>query len=338
MKKLLPLLLLCLLFTGCGGEKKTTETIFAMDTVMTLTVYESGTDADMVLSDCKSLIYDLENLLSVTDPESEISRLNQGDSEALSQETYSLLTAALDIALSTDGAYDPTVYGLMDLWGFYDDEFSVPTEAELQEALSHTGYTKTDLPQGRTVCLPEGTGIDLGGIAKGYTSQKVIRTIADSGVEAAIISLGGNVGIHGTKPDGSDWIVAIEKPDGSGESIGTLSIPGTYEQYVVTSGAYQRYFEVDGARYHHILSPDTGFPAETDLLSVTIICQDGTRADALSTALFVMGFEKAVDYWKQCRDDSEPFQMVLITETGIFVTPDVNITSEEPVTGIGGSP
>lgn len=337
MKKLLPLFLLFLLLTGCGGEKKTTDTIFAMDTVMTLTVYGSGAEADMVLSDCRKEIYRLEDLLSVTDPSSEIYRMNHGNQDAL-QEAYGLLIQALTLSMETDGAYDPTVYALMDLWGFYDDAFSVPTEEALQEALSHTGYTKADVIPGlEAIHLPTGVGFDLGGIAKGYAAQEVIRRMAASGVvEAAVISLGGNVGLMGRKPDGSDWTVAVEKPDGSGEAIAALSIPGAYETYVVTSGAYQRYFEAEGVKYHHILDPKTGYPAETDLLSVTIVCGNGTKADALSTALFVMGFEGAVDHWKRCKNDTDPFEMVLITEDGIFATPGLSITSREPVTLLEG--
>lgn len=336
MKRLIPVFLaLCLFLTGCGGEKKTTDTIFAMDTVMTFTLYDSGARADAVLSECKGIIYDLEDQLSVTAPESPVAMCNAGVEnalDALSNEDRQMVKEALWIAEATDGAYDPTVYALMDLWGFYDDDFSVPTEQELQAALSHTGYEMAEWSQGDLV-MPEGMGIDLGGIAKGYAAQQVIRNIAANGREmSAIISLGGNVGIHGVKPDGSNWMVAVEKPDGSGESIALLSIPGAYETYVVTSGAYQRYFEEDGVKYHHILDPETGYPAETDLLSVTIVCENGPWADALSTALFVKGFDGAVDYWQQCLNDTDPFEMVLITQSGIFATPGLNITSEEAVT------
>ena len=338
MKKLLPMfLVLLMLFTGCGQEKKTTDTVFAMDTVMTLTAYDSEAEANMVLSECKKEIYRLEDMLSTTDPESDIARFNGGDSDALSGESRSLLQEALFYAEATGGAFDPTLYALTDVWGFYNDDYSVPTETELQEALSRTGYKNATLTTGTTL-LPEGMGVDLGGIAKGYAAEKVLETMSTNDVDAAVISLGGNVGLLGTKPDGSDWIVAVEKPDGSGETIATLSIPGAKETYVVTSGAYQRYFEADGVRYHHILDPETGFPAETDLLSVTIICESGVKADALSTALFVMGFEEAVEYWRGCRNDTDPFDVVLITEDGIFASEGLHITAQVPVTTLEVAP
>lgn len=338
MKKLLPMFLVLLMFlAGCGQEKKTTDTVFAMDTVMTLTAYDSEAEANMVLSECKKEIYRLEDMLSTTDPESDIARFNGGDSDALSGESRNLLQEALFYAEATGGAFDPTLYALTDVWGFYDDDYSVPTETKLQEALSHTGYENANLTNNTTL-LPEGMGVDLGGIAKGYAAEKVLETMSTNDVDAAVISLGGNVGLLGTKPDGSDWIVAVEKPDGSGQTIATLSIPGAKETYVVTSGAYQRYFEADGVRYHHILDPETGFPAETDLLSVTIICESGVKADALSTALFVMGFEEAVEYWRACRNDTEPFDVVLITEDGIFASEGLNITAQVPVNTLEVAP
>lgn len=338
MKKLLPMFLVLLMFlAGCGQEKKTTDTVFAMDTVMTLTAYDSEAEANMVLSECKKEIYRLEDMLSTTDPESNIARFNGGDSDALSGESRNLLQEALFYAEATGGAFDPTLYALTDVWGFYDDDYSVPTETKLQEALSHTGYENANLTNNTTL-LPEGMGVDLGGIAKGYAAEKVLETMSTNDVDAAVISLGGNVGLLGTKPDGSDWIVAVEKPDGSGQTIAALSIPGAKETYVVTSGAYQRYFEADGVRYHHILDPETGFPAETDLLSVTIICESGVKADALSTALFVMGFEEAVEYWRACRNDTEPFDVVLITEDGIFASEGLNITAQVPVNTLEVAP
>lgn len=324
MKKLLPLLLLFLMFTGCGEPKKNTSTIFAMDTVMTLTVYGSHTEA---LTHSAGEISRLEQMLSVTAPGSELSRLNQGEN-ALSPETAGLISNALDIAGMTGGAYDPTVYPLMAQWGFYDDEFSVPEGETLQTALSHTGYEHVT-QDAEGIHLPQDMGLDLGGIAKGYAAQQVLDLMEKDGVASAVISLGGNVGLLGSKPDGTDWIVAVETPDGSGQPIGQLSIPGGKKTYVVTSGAYQRYFEVDGVRYHHILNPATGFPAETDLLSVTIVSHNGPQADALSTALFVMGYDRAVEFWQS---GTYNFDMVLITDTGISVTPGAALTSDQPIT------
>lgn len=329
MKKILALCLLLLLLAGCGQNKQTTETIFAMDTVMTLTIYDSGAHADLVLSESCAEIRRLEDMLSVTAPDSEIARLNQGDAGALSSETRSLLRSAMEIAAGTDGAYDPTVYALMELWGFYDDDCSVPAEDALQEALAHTGYGSVSLKNG-AITLPEGMGVDLGGIAKGCTSEKVLEVMAAEGVASAIVSLGGNVGALGLKPDGSMWTVAIRDPSGAeSDYVATLSL-GQAEGcvYAVTSGAYERYFEQDGVRYHHILDPKTGYPADSDLLSVTVVSQDGTLADALSTALFVKGFDGAVDFW---RTHMDAFEMVLVKEDGIYATGGLTVSAETAV-------
>lgn len=329
MKKIIPLLLiLCLLLAGCG-EQTTTKTVFAMDTVMNLTVYDTGAKADMVLSDCSRELFRLEKLLSVTDADSEIARLNAGEEDALSSETTGLVIAALAIAFDTEGAYDPTVYPLMKLWGFYNDEFTVPGEDALAAALCHTDHTKADiLPGGPDVNLPPDMGLDLGGIAKGYAAKNVLELIRSQSVEAAVISLGGNVGLLGTKPDATNWKVAIETPDGSGSTMAQLSIPGGEYTYVVTSGGYQRNFTVDGVTYHHILDPETGYPADTDLLSVTIISEDGVLADAYSTALFVMGREKAVEFWQNHLDE---FDFVLYDGETLWVTPGISISSDIPV-------
>ena len=168
-------------------------------------------------------------------------------------------------------------------------------------------------------------GIDLGGIAKGYTSERALSELEDAGVSSAIVSLGGNVGALGLKPDGSRWTVAIQDPEGDGY-IATLELGEDGEKiYAITSGGYQRYFEQDGTRYHHILDPKTGAPAETDLLSVTIVSQDGTLADGLSTALFVKGFDEAVEFWREYHTQ---FGMVLVTEDGLFATEELSVSSE----------
>lgn len=337
MKRFVLLLLaLSLLLTGCGGEKKTTCTVFAMDTVMTLTVYgTTGIAADNVLANCRNELYRLDDMLSVTKADSEVAQLNAGDPGALSQESRLLLRSALTYAAMTDGAFDPTLQALTALWGFYDDDYSVPTEAQLQVVRSCIGYENADIVTGE-VTMPDGMGIDFGGIAKGYAAQNVLQIINShiyaGQAEAAVISLGGNVGLLGTKPDGSDWTVAVEKPDGSGEAMAIMHIPGGEFTYAVTSGAYQRYFEQNGETYHHILDRATGCPAETDLLSVTIVAHDGPLSDAYSTALFVMGLEAAVAFWQSYQpDDAGDFDMVLYDGECLYVTPGISIETDLPV-------
>lgn len=341
MKQLFACLAGLLLLTGCGTVPKNTSTVYAMDTLMTLTVYGKNREAAEV-SGVRE-IHRLDMLLSTTLEGSDIYRINREGSTVVSRETGLLLQRALEIAQMTGGDFDPTVYPLMRAWGFASEEgehsYRVPDNME--SLLSLVGYEKLrlqELTQGEqagafqaTLPVAGASGLDLGGIAKGYTSQRVLEVIQAAGADTAVISLGGNVGVMGTKPDGSPWTVAIRDPEGEeSDYMATLSLEGqTQPRYVVTSGGYERYFEAEGVRYHHILDPKTGYPADSDLLSVTIVAQDGTLADGLSTALFVKGFEEAVAFWQAHREE---FDMVLITQEGIFSTPGLTISAQEPVT------
>jgi thiamine biosynthesis lipoprotein len=162
--------------------------------------------------------------------------------------------------------------------------------------------------------LSDGASIDLGGIAKGYTSSRVIQIMKDCGIEHAIINLGGNVQVLGTKTDGSDWRVAIQNPDSESSYLGILS---TADKAVITSGGYERYFEQDGQVYHHIIDPQTGYPSDSDLTSVTIVYSDGTTADALSTALFAMGLDGAKELYRSGDID---FDMILFDGSRVYVS------------------
>lgn len=331
MKKCIALLLSLLLLTGCGETqaKKETATVYAMDTVMTLTAYAPdnypSSTTGSVLEAAEEEIRRLDKLLSVTDPKSEIYQFNHGDPEALS-ESRGLALRALYYAAITDGAYDPTVYPLMELWGFYGETPQVPDGEALEKARALTGYLNCEVA-GDTFTLPEGFGLDLGGIAKGYTADRILE-ISMSRCRAMVISLGGNVAFFGEKPDGSDWNILIEDPNKDGEYLGTLHFPSGSSAHVVTSGGYERYFEENGVRYHHILDPKTGCPAETDLLSVTIIGSDGAMADVLSTALFTMGRDAAIEFWRSSTWD---FDMVLYDGEDLYVTPGLDLDTERAV-------
>lgn len=336
MKKCLALLSLLTMLTGCGAHVvRESKTVYAMDTVMSLTVYgdesiQRGmyTLPEYALTGAEDRILQLEDRLSISRESSDIFQLNQNGSLAGSEDTVKLIQSALDIAAMTDGDFDPTVYPLMELWGFPSKEYRVPSQTELDALLPHVDYTQVEM-QGGKVYLPQDCKLDLGGIAKGYTSEQALVVMEEAGITSAIVSLGGNVGALGLKPDGSLWTVAIQNPSGDGNYIATLSLGEAEGKiYAITSGGYERYFTQDGNVYHHILDPKTGAPAETDLLSVTIVSPSGTLADALSTALFVKGFQGAVDFWREYHDQ---FEMVLVTEDGLFATSGLTVSSEQPI-------
>ena len=281
-----------------------------MDTLMRVKIWGSDAAADAVQQE----VYRLEKLLSVTENSSDVALLNCGGYKRISDETDELLHSALTISERTGGAFDPTVYPLVRLWGFTEATQRVPSQDELQAALSHIGIENVDAQDGFAE-LKNGAQLDFGGIAKGYAAERCSSILQASGVEAALLALGGNVQTVGSKPDGTPWAIGIADPAQPEQSLATLRFTGPLA--LVTSGGYQRYFEKDGVRYHHILDPKTGMPAQSGLASVTVLAQSGTLADALSTALFVMGLDEATEFWRA----SDDFEAVFITDDGeIYAT------------------
>ena len=315
MKRLISAVLLfatVLLLAGCGEKAPTQKELFAMDTILTLKVWGDDTAA---LSD---ELLRLNKLLDATDPDSEIGRLNGG--QIITGEAAALVFEAVRYSEITGGAFDPTVYPLVKLWGFTDETQRVPSDGELAAALRLVGTQRVDFGDG-SASLPDGTMIDLGGIAKGYAADRCVALLEQSEATAALLSLGGNVQTYGTKPDGSAWTIGIADPQQPEQPIASLTVSGT--KALVTSGGYQRCFEADGKVYHHILDPKTGYPSESGLSSVTIISDSGTMADAYSTALFVMGLDKATAFWRT----EQSFEAVFITTAGeIYATEGVTLS------------
>ena len=240
---------------------------------------------------------------------------------------WNLIARAKEYRDATNGAFDITIAPVMDAWGFTGDSFRVPEQSELDTLLKKVNSDAIQMlgSPSDSVTLGEGQAIDLGGIAKGYTSDCVEAVFYDHEIENGKISLGGNVFVLGTKPDGSDWRVGIKDPR---NESGLAAILSLRDAYAITSGGYERYFEENGKTYHHIIDPATGYPADSGLLSVTVVADangpdqewdqpgNGTMCDAFSTALFVMGEEQALDFW---RNSGYDFDLVLVTEDGRVV-------------------
>lgn len=345
MNRSVALFLLVCLLTGCSGatsvvhEKERSEEtqteevpsasqdVFAMDTYMTVTAY--GDQAQEAVDASVDEINRLDQLLSAENEESEIYIVNHNGSEIISEDTAALIEKAMDISKDTEGLFDITIYPLMVEWGFTSGQYQVPTENRMEQLLAQVDYTKLEYDEEtKLLSLPEKTQIDLGGIAKGYTSSRIMDIFQEYGIESGMVSLGGNVQVYGTKTDGDPWRVAIRDPNVTDESAyaGVLEMQ---DQAVITSGGYERYFEMDGKTWHHILDPQTGYPADNGLTSVTIVSQDGTLADGLSTSLFIMGKEKALEYWKE---HSQQFEMILIEKDGTITVSeglDQKFTSDD---------
>ena len=313
-----------LALAGCSAAgpdemEKVTRSIFAMDTYMEVTAYGDGAEA--ATDAAEEEIRRLDQLLSTGDPDSEVTKINEHGGGSLSEDTKYLLECSMKLYQETDGMFDIAIYPVMEEWGFTTKQYRIPSRKELRSALALTDMNEItyDQEEAAVSFQTEGMKIDFGGIAKGYTSDRVINIFKENGVENGIINLGGNVKTLGRKPDGSLWKVAIQSPYEDEEILGILEVS---DKAVITSGGYERYFEEDGVSYHHIIDPETGYPAESGLKSVTIVSSNGTMADGLSTSLYIMGREKAEIYWKNSEDE---FEVIMLTDDGeLYVTEGIS--------------
>ena len=328
-------LLLCvlpalLLLSGCAApvdpdEARESIQVIAMDTAMLITTY--GERSPAAAYACEDVIRDLEKQLSRTDPDSAVSRLNAAGTlelGELDEELIPILSAAEAYRRETDGAFDITIAPVVAAWGFAGgEEYRVPGEAELQELLERVDGSAVRV-EDRTVTLGPGQAIDLGGIAKGYAAGKLTQIFNEYKVPRALAELGGNVLAWGDRPDGTPWRVGVQDPAHPDDRNALVGVLELVDSFAVTSGSYQRYFQQDGKTHHHIIDPATGRPADSGLTSVTVVAGSGAggaMCDAYSTALFVMGEEKALDFWRS-QQGGALFSLVLVTEDGRVVVAD----------------
>lgn len=284
--------LLCLLFVlslvSCEKhEDQRTE--LALGTVCTVNLYEKGTKK--LYDDCFSLLRELENKLSVKIKTSEISKinLNAGKSEVLvSEDTFFVLENAKKYAKISGGAFDPTIAPLVDLWDILAENPKIPKVEQIEQAKNLVNYENLILDSTKkTVFLTEkGMKLDIGGIAKGYAADKLVEFLKKSGIKKGLINLGGNIFVFGERSkQQKNWNIGIQNPRESG----TMGILQINDATIVTSGDYERFFEKDGKRYHHIIDPKTGVPKDNEVMSFSIITDNSMIADVLSTACFVLG-------------------------------------------------
>ena len=308
-------LLLCLgmalSLAACGETRMVQSEVFAMDTVMTLTAY--GKNAEAGLRAAEGVIQSMNDMLDPDLPTSTVYAINHamGRDVVVSAQVAKMLSCAKTVYDRSGGALDLTTYPLSVLWGFVDQKYYKPTPEEISEALSRLCFDQlvlTSYPSSGSysVSLPMYGELSFAATAKGCASDSAVDAMRQAGVTSGIVSLGGNVQTLGLKPDGSQWRVGIEDPNHSGTWLGVVN---GGETAVVTSGSYQRYFPSGKTTYHHIINPSTGYPTTNNLLSVTVICEDGTMADCLSTAMFVLGESKALNYWRTYGG----FDMILVT-------------------------
>lgn len=308
----------------------------AMNTYMTVKSYgkksKSAAAANQLV---QQEVERLEKILSTTIESSDIYKINEsGKNEksafaenSVHPETAYLISRSKVFHDQTGGAFNPALYPIIKEWGFTTGEYKVPSEERIRQLLKYTDFSKIKISEKTTspellpadynkaepaplviINLPTGMQLDFGAIGKGYAGDKAIEILRKAGVSSALLDFGGNIQVLGGKPDGSDWTVGIKNPWG-GQPVVAVKLR---DSCMITSGGYERFFTgPDGHKYIHIFDNETGRPVENELESVTIICREGLYGDALSTSLFVMGLDKAIEFWQGSARD---FDFLIITK------------------------
>lgn len=309
-------LLLCVSFCvpmlSCAPENNVSRTYYTMDTFITVTLYADADTGERLLDACGTILSELNSLWSRTEEESDVSALNTANGMACTMDarTVTLLQTAMEVSQRTGGAFDVTILPVVILWQECEAAGRLPTDTELEHARSLVGYDRITLTSASSASVPSDMGIDLGGIGKGAAISVLIEYLREHDA-CGVVSFGSNVAVLGEKPTGEAYRIALRDPHDASAYAGILSM--TDGEILSVSGDYERYYTIDGARYHHILDPKTGYPADTGLSSVAVVCRDGALADALSTALFVMGEEAALAFHQSGTYD---FEAVFIRTDG----------------------
>ena len=280
------------------AEKSTVSTIFAMNTFVEFRLYGSG--RERAIQEMQEALLDIERRMSLYVESSEINAINRNAGKApveVSQDTFELLSRCVEYGQLSEGFFDVTIAPLTEEWGITSGNAHIPDDERIHELLGLVNWQDIELdPENLSVKLAkEGQAIDVGGIAKGYACGTLRRIAEENGITSGWVSVGGNVmALGGGNPDGTPYRFGLRDPRGQENDY--IAVINYADTIVATSGDYERYFEQDGVRYHHILDPFTGYPAETDLLSVSVAADDGAYADFMSTYLFIKGKDYAVEH------------------------------------------
>ncbi|RQD77893.1 MAG: FAD:protein FMN transferase [Halanaerobium sp. MSAO_Bac5] len=329
-KKLIFLLVIVissfLIITGCGRDsgadiQSAEDNSFIMNTLVQMRAH--GENAEIAVEESMDRIREIEYLMSRTLEASEVSQINDNPGEfiEISEETQKVIAESLYFAELSSGKFDPSIGPIVDLWGIGTEEARVPSQAEIEEALEFVDYNYLEIEDNRARVTKEGVKIDLGGIAKGYAADEVREIVKKHDVPSAFINIGGNVLVVGNNVDGSKWRIGIQDPRRGRGNV--MAIVESKDQTIVTSGDYERYFEEDGEHYHHIFDPESGYPARTGLLSVTIITDLSLDADALSTIAYVKGLEAGMKFVEDIADVD-----------AMFITEELDVHLSSGLTGI----
>lgn len=312
---ILSVLLFTTVLFSCSNKKS--ETYFeSMNTFMKVQAY--GDKAEEANAAAQKYIGELEGFISVTKPESDIYKLNHATQfpVEINNQTLELIKIALNMSEISDGAFNPCLYPVSSTWGFTKKQYRIPERSEIDEKLKLTDWKKVRI-EDSNVFMENGMQFDLGGIGKGFAGDEAAKKMKSFGIKSALLDLGGNIQLIGSKPDGKDWSVGIRNPIEDGV-VGTLNVS---DVAVITSAGYERYFEgPDGHKYIHIFDGKTGCPVENEMLSTTAIAASGTYCDGLSTTLYVLGVDRSIELWRKQKD----FDFILITkDKDIYISKNI---------------
>ncbi|WP_251861200.1 FAD:protein FMN transferase [Clostridium sp. Marseille-Q2269] len=310
-----------IIFIGCNTKSKepVSRETFLMGTIIKIQAY--GKNADKAVQASVDKISDIENKMSTNIPTSEVSKINKNAGVApvkVSKNTLDVVKASLIYSKKTKGSFDITVEPLVALWSIGTDKARIPSKDEIDRSLKLINYKDIIINEKESTIMlkRKGQAMDLGAIAKGYTADELKKILINYNIESAFLSLGGNVYVVGNKPNKTPWNIGVQNPiHPKGNYLGAISVS---DKSIVTSGNYERFFEKNGKRYHHIFDTKTGYPAEKGLVSVSIISDKSIDGDALSTSVYTLGL-----------DNGKKLIESLTNVEAIFVTNDkkVYITS-----------
>lgn len=319
------LLIFPFVLCGCRNLQKSSLSFQTMNTFVSVQTF--GENSKNVNQKIKARLSELESLFSTTDSSSEIYKLNHSSEKIqVSSETYSLLSYSVKMAEIFNGHFNPALFPVIREWGFTTGNYHVPSQEKINLLLKKTDFSQIQFFDDNFVQLQDSMSVDFGSVAKGFASDEIVKILSENNILSALIDFGGNIIAFGEKPDSSFWRIGIKNPFGGEVSLAVK----VKNQMVITSGGYERFFmDENQKKYIHIFDGKTGFPVENEIESVTIICENGLYADTLSTALFIIGSENAVSFWRERKD----FQMIILQKDGsiLYTSPlesQIEILSE----------
>lgn len=296
---ILVLFITIIIVAGCANQrlpiKPISKTELVIGTVCTITIYDKSDTT--IIDESFARLRELENILSISKSNTELDEVNNMagiEPVEVSNDTFNVVKKGLEYSKLSGGSLDITIGPLVKLWGIGTDNAKLPSEKEINEKKALIDYNKIQIDESKKSIFLKDSNmiIDLGAIAKGYAADEIVKILKNAEVSSAIIDLGGNIYVLGDKIDGTPWKVGVQNPEKSdSDTIGFVSVSN---KSIVTSGVYERYFEQDGKNYHHILSPDTGYPYDNNILGVSILSNNSIDGDSLSTTLFALGVDEGL--------------------------------------------